>query len=254
MRHKPEIIQTNFYDFNSRTSCEVRPESIHLNQPTFYFNSRTSCEVRRTKFPPELIDDNFNSRTSCEVRRAIPHQAAPPPEISTHAPLARCDVNSFIPFSYSISFQLTHLLRGATTAGQITPRRNQISTHAPLARCDRSTSLTMRATRISTHAPLARCDQRYRNHPGFGHISTHAPLARCDPGALHRADADADFNSRTSCEVRHGPESGPAPARPISTHAPLARCDPGDLWIADARHDFNSRTSCEVRQIPGAPA
>ena len=80
-----------------------------------------------------------------------------------------------------------------------------------------------------------------------------------------------DFNSRTSCEVRHSViiimekmvmhfnsrtscEVRPISRRlindcVISTHAPLARCD---IFFAALRAypvDFNSRTSCEVRHI-----
>ena len=55
-------------------------------------------------------------------------------------------------------------------------------------------------------------------------ISTHAPLARCDNPADGTLVTAGDFNSRTSCEVRH-------------------------IRIFNQRNvlDFNSRTSCEVR-------
>ena len=63
---------------------------------------------------------DFYSRTSCEVRLAVKRQDKPKQPISTHAPLARCDL-------------VKSLMLSVPT----------ISTHAPLARCDKSYSLTI---------------------------------------------------------------------------------------------------------------
>ena len=123
-------------------------------------------------------------------------------------------------------FQLTHLLRGATGLRGLRARFALISTHTPLARCDISSRLGQTGEQISTHAPLARCDTR-----SWG--------ARQNP---------PNFNSRTSCEVRHGhlrrqyrrhhefqlthllrgataQQIAALNGMTISTHAPLARCD-----------------------------
>ena len=78
-------------------------------------------------------------------------------------------------------------------------------------------------------------------------ISTHAPLARCDPFGAVRIFAIPDFNSRTSCEVRHAPGDVGLLAVRISTHAPLARCDTRRYQQLLPFLYFNSRTSCEVR-------
>ena len=56
------------------------------------FNSRTSCEVRRLAEYCAGRVCHFNSRTSCEVRRQQFHYADRRQPISTHAPLARCDL------------------------------------------------------------------------------------------------------------------------------------------------------------------
>ena len=124
--------------FNSRTSCEVRrPNTLttirrrrfqltHLlrgatgqtaaraDRPTVDFNSRTSCEVRPVPVPALSCTSDFNSRTSCEVRRKREHSIADRETISTHAPLARCDMNRLWTLIPPRPFQLTHLLRGAT--------------------------------------------------------------------------------------------------------------------------------------------
>ena len=144
----------------------------------------------------------FNSRTSCEVRR-IPAAGKPCQE----------------------QFQLTHLLRGATSTQNRCIRRGRISTHAPLARCDRSvfcrpSTATFQLTHLLRGA-TRRTRATFRSRP----ISTHAPLARCDCAATVTYENGANFNSRTSCEVR--------PAVPPPRRTPS--------------FDFNSRTSCEVR-------
>ena len=122
-------------NFNSRTSCEVRPTDLNFEGDFFHFNSRTSCEVRQ------------------------------------HTIATKEDI---------YSFQLTHLLRGATL----------------------KLMNAKKYTTISTHAPLARCDRVYMRCGAALGISTHAPLARCDKYVIMLIYFYIHFNSRTSCEVR----------------------------------------------------
>ena len=131
----PAAYGANKKDFNSRTSCEVRPirrvgkQHVNLFQLTHLLRGATGGAV----LPPADTQD-FNSRTSCEVRPRPPAYTGRP-SISTHAPLARCDTLTVSP-----------------------SLRSMISTHAPLARCDLFTGHCGPPTSISTHAPLARCD------------------------------------------------------------------------------------------------
>ena len=81
--------------------------------PQENFNSRTSCEVRLDGWQYDHSLTDFNSRTSCEVRRLANRKNARWAFISTHAPLARCDLPTLV-------YDEKHV----------------ISTHAPLARCD----------------------------------------------------------------------------------------------------------------------
>ena len=100
------------------------------------FNSRTSCEVRLPTRPRRCRQFCFNSRTSCEVRHDPRRTNWHKFDVSIHAPLARCDIQtgqsmpSTISFNSRTScevrlsaneradwlrkFQFTHLLRGAT--------------------------------------------------------------------------------------------------------------------------------------------
>ena len=214
---------------------------------SYDFNSRTSCEVRRGRHCGSTAGSDFNSRTSCEVRRPVLRALWSLP-----------------------SFQLTHLLRGATRHDAQRPSAPVgISTHAPLARCDqaveiqtegeadfnsrtscevrRNCAITTIRNFISTHAPLARCDIFSALFTSAGAISTHAPLARCDGDGRGAAGSGGHFNSRTSCEVRRWTWTASTPCcafqlthllrgatatgrgslgrTRISTHAPLARCD-----------------------------
>ena len=201
------------------------PYAGTILRPSADFNSRTSCEVRPARpIRPYSPRRNFNSRTSCEVRRSR---------------------NVSRPFG--VTFQLTHLLRGATQQIPGYFANRFISTHAPLARCDTSKPKPQKRRPISTHAPLARCDcschrcaprnrfqlthllrgatNQVRGHTSSIPISTHAPLARCDNWCDAELHLHVDFNSRTSCEVRPKAQNQGGAGYAISTHAPLARCD-----------------------------
>ena len=100
-------------DFYSRTSCEVRLSSNSLPTVTTFLLthllrgatfSKGSSQPDRLQF---LLTHLLRGATSC------PHAGNGATNISTHAPLARCDVCNIC---------------------QVTIQ--SISTHAPLARCD----------------------------------------------------------------------------------------------------------------------
>ena len=103
-------------------------------------------------------DRHFNSRTSCEVRRVACIAFPPVPT----------------------TFQLTHLLRGATPAEIARNIAEIISTHAPLARCDGRSRLV--GGQICDFNSRTSCEVRRHVHTcgATSAISTHAPLARCD--------------------------------------------------------------------------
>ncbi len=169
-----------------------------------YFNPRTPCGVRPA--PPLTASNsrwNFNPRTPCGVRRDRPWQQGRVPGISTHAPLAGCD------------------LRGLRVL-----ETHNISTHAPLAGCDRRQSTArMPEARFQPTHPLRGatityggrrlCNKFQPTHPLRG-----ATRSRWESRSRHR-----NFNPRTPCGVRPLPLRDPSPGCPISTHAPLAGCD-----------------------------
>ena len=166
--------------------------------------------------------------------------------ISTHAPLARCDVIRFCP-TLCILFQLTHLLRGATNLRGGFLSLAVISTHAPLARCDNSMGRSIGMKEISTHAPLARCDTGADSGMSSTMISTHAPLARCDILLCFRKSA---IQFQLTHLLRGATGAITLQGYPlffISTHAPLARCEFSGLIFYKLFNISNSRTSCEVR-------
>ena len=236
--------------FNSRTSCEVRPEPERKGCSPAGFNSRTSCEVRHAPHDFKAYTNvfqlthllrgateghreadqmgGFNSRTSCEVRRfrgADVVSCAPGFNSRTSCEVRRgavCGCRDGMPgFNSRTSCEVRHRLRG------FVPRLIVVSTHAPLARCDALRYAQRDYRNVSTHAPLARCDQVYVLLRSAMDVSTHAPLARCDTGCDVTASLRlSGFNSRTSCEVRR----------------------PGDRNGGQRNICFNSRTSCEVRR------
>ena len=62
-----------------------------------HFNSHTSCEVWQNSFVSnEKYQKNFNSHTSCEVWQTADIMSLHMAVISTHTPLARCDMDNAI--------------------------------------------------------------------------------------------------------------------------------------------------------------
>ena len=144
--------------------------------------------------------------------------------ISTHAPLARCDATLAGVTITSIKFQLTHLLRGATiqiltmktmdifqlthllrgaTDREEGQRRENISTHAPLARCDspQCGKTTKRPPFQLTHLLRGATCKLIRHIREETFQLTHLLRGATHAYASRRTDRRY-FNSRTSCEVR----------------------------------------------------
>ena len=80
------------------------------------------------------------------------------PNISTHAPRERCDVDNHNFTLNYYKFLLTHLVRGATECDDLHAYIVLISTHAPRERCDNAKNMKFGDEVISTHAPRERCD------------------------------------------------------------------------------------------------
>ena len=101
--------------FNPRTSCEVRPkikELINDEEAISIHAPRVRCDGKCRK--SLRGERNFNPRTSCEVRQNISFFCFACICISIHAPRVRCDTLPSISVEREISFQSTHLVRGAT--------------------------------------------------------------------------------------------------------------------------------------------
>ena len=149
--------------------------------------------------------------------------------ISTHAPLARRDINCRWLCATQFKFLLTRLSRGATTSpGKLLTEWNDFYSRAS-REARRSKALNVHArikfllTRLSRGAT--------NNHPFWivnSRISTHAPLARRDSteGGLYYVLSN--FYSRASREARHNIR------RKIGSE-----------------HNFYSRASREARRLAG---
>ena len=146
-------------------------------------------------------------------------------KISTHAPLARCDNRWLAVRSLSGRFQLTHLLRGATARGY-----------------GSGEPVEFQLTHLLRGATLAASG--YSDFSSYFNSRTSCEVR---PSRIAKTKGLANFNSRTSCEVRLAGEREKKRRR-ISTHAPLARCDPIRIRYLVIPAHFNSRTSCEVRR------
>ena len=193
--------------------------------------------------------------------------------ISTHAPLARCNVIPLEKYTKFTKFLLTHLLRGAT--------KNKPLTYTTTVDFYSRTSCEVQQANgyyalfipiISTHAPLARCNDITNQFDKFPKLFLLTHLLRGATSlTIEQVTKFLNFYSRTSCEVqrketmtreqellfllthllrgatkfykRHYLECY------ISTHVPLARCNLCDLICIQRKQNFYSRTSCEVQLI-----
>ena len=126
------------YNFNPRTSCEVRRCTGYLYCLSSHdFNPRTSCEVRQLN---DYIYLNyltyFNPRTSCEVRLVAICAVDKLYRISIHAPRVRCDKKI-----RAISLHAEHFNPRTSCEVRLSPSAGLttsavISIHAPRVRCD----------------------------------------------------------------------------------------------------------------------
>ena len=146
-----------------------------------------------------------------------------------------------------MTFQSTHLLRGATKTTKNAHTAAKISIHAPLARCDKDDQKCPHSR--PNFNPRTSCEVRrpgHRRRPGHCHFN---PRTSCEvrQSIIDLPSVDFYFNPRTSCEVRLVVIYSASFFRSISIHAPLARCDrllgTFNGWL----YYFNPRTSCEVR-------
>ena len=130
--------------------------------------------------------------------------------ISTHAPLARCDLLAAGRATHWWLFQLTHLLRGATAVARTRDMVDAISTHAPLARCDCSPAHLRDSGPFQLTHLLRGATPYGRQIVRWVEISTHAPLARCDrlsknPWSAREGQSPLEFQScPAACTVGTG--------------------------------------------------
>ena len=127
------------FNFNPRTSCEVRPLKKSTLQLVMNFNPRTSCEVRQENngwLQRTLVFQSTHLVWGATFRNELIVLASC---ISIHAPRVRCDGEES-----GLSFTIN------------------ISIHAPRVRCDLVGEEARKNTPISIHAPRVRCDIPYK--------------------------------------------------------------------------------------------
>ncbi len=260
-------------DFNPRTPCGVRHDTITALQRLFDFNPRTPCGVRHGAVCNFHAMHHFNPRTPCGVR-----------------PAGRSTSASVCPF------QSTHPVWGATRTPQHVREVERISIHAPRVGCDRA--LPRCPPRSVNFNPRTPCGVRrgracgiylptrfQSTHPVWGatqnprfacsnpQISIHAPRVGCDYRRFAHGCRDSNFNPRTPCGVRlllmavstlflvisiHAPRVGcdeltydANEITAISIHAPRVGCDLQHLERHRRLLYFNPRTPCGVRREVG---
>ena len=145
--------------------------------------------------------------------------------ISTHAPLAGRDGCKYVVGRYTIRFQPTRPLRGATCSTRERKRQDAISTHAPLAGRDR-----LRPVYCGDGGdfnPRAPCGARPTLPACRCPPCNFNPRAPCGARRSLRLTAATEnyFNPRAPCGARRRYSERRAVRNDISTHAPLAGRD-----------------------------
>ena len=103
----------------------------------------------------------------------------------------------------SVRFQLTHPMRGATPAYQISSRIRQFQLTHPMWGATASIDVSVSPLSISTHTPHVGCDQKRQ----------------------YTANENVNFNSHTPCGVRLHEIIYSGTYLNISTHTPHVGCD-----------------------------
>ena len=145
-----------------RAGCDQQPPKI--DRAAINFNPRTPCGVRQDvqRMVWRMIAISIHApRAGCDTGDGV---VVTKNEISIHAPRAGCDVAIPDSFVYSLQFQSTHPVRGATGSARRRQVRSGISIHAPRAGCDNAWRyITRRQTDFNPRTPcgvrLRRCLQ-----------------------------------------------------------------------------------------------
>ena len=116
-----------------RGATQTRDESTTSQR----FNSRPSCEGRPELAAFGVAGESFNSRPSCEGRQGKTERRSSM-GVSIHAPHARGDLLKGCQNNQQ-GFQFTPLMRGATSSAERCSKV-YVSIHAPHARGDRDKS------------------------------------------------------------------------------------------------------------------
>ena len=189
-----------------------------------HFYSRASREARLFRSAYRIWLHYFYSRASREARLIPTILSFSQNNISTHAPLARRDLNVMWEVEHEDYFYSRASREARPKASNAAAmqtdfysrslaRRDEIRGYSLtllrflLTRLSRGATwsrvkLTSNRIQISTHAPLARRDGYQEAWADYRYISTHAPLARRDFSIIPLLNSGV-----------------------ISTHAPLARRD-----------------------------
>ena len=213
-------------NFNPRAPCGARLTghrlkiTVRVFQPTRPLRGATGRGDGGT-----ATTQNFNPRAPCGARPAPSVTGAI--NILYFNPRAPCGARPHLAHrpKFSVGFQPTRPLRGATAQPGKKRADRHISTHAPLAGRDVGKIYKDLVSQISTHAPLAGRDGERVAVYAPAQISTHAPLAGRD---AHRPRGDRRSE--------------------ISTHAPLAGRDQRSTLLFVVLYYFNPRAPCGARR------
>ena len=191
-------------DFNPRSSCEERLESLFFSSVAILISihaPHARSDLFVDKADVGLLD--FNPRSSCEERREQPFLARPQ-EISIHAPHARSD-EELTPGEFRL---LDFNPRSSCEERlSVTPIFSPPINFNPRSSCEERRSPLQPIRRPAYFNPRSSCEERRRGDIWLGEIRRFQSTLLMR-GATWSKDARhgyPHFNPRSSCEERRTP-------------------------------------------------
>ena len=193
-----------------------------------HISTHTPLARRDSNFAPVFSAFiHFNSHASCEARQAVTNSVSSCTEFQLTRLLRGATSSSTLQISWNTSFQLTRLLRGATGVIYnylrfcIPFQLTRLLRGATITSLIRKAGAKFQLTRLLRGATLCACYLRFQVE-----ISTHTPLARRDV-TLHK-NYDYLLTISTHTPLARRDQAGTILScydTVISTHTPLARRD-----------------------------
>ena len=179
-----------------RDPCRYRISAKRIS-----FNPRAPCGARPPPPASAAGSRRFNPRAPCGARLLLPSYRRRRMGFNPRAPCGARHVGNTT-LSWTVLFQSTRPMRGATLRIVGEHPRKQVSIHAPHTGRDEIHAPRITPLEVSIHAPHAGRDARCDGLPIVWPVSIHAPHAGRDIMPPPPSSYPSRFNPRAPCGAR----------------------------------------------------